>query len=399
MRHAPAAGVSAAHGFTVIELMIGMALVLIVVACAFDLLQAAQPMLVTQPESSDLQQRLRIASDALSRDLSSAGAGFSRGATAGPLIDTLAPILPYRTGLRSPDAPGTFCADRLTVLYVPPFASQTTTLDPVTAAAATIRVKDDPGCALGDAACGFQKETPVLIADAGGRHNLFTVESVSGPLLSLTLRDATLAATFPAGAHIVGVSVHGYSLRAGSTAALTQLSHYDGYKSESPLSDDIVGVRVEYFGDPQPPILLRPVSDPQGPWTSYGPAPPAADVDDPLDSWPAGENCVFAVDQGLHLSRLPALGPPGGGLVPLGAAALTDGPWCPDAQAPNRFDADLLRVRRVRVTLRAQTVSAWLRGTAPALFARPGTSAGGPQMVPDAQLVVDVTPRNMNARR
>ena len=402
MRGVPPAGVSPARGFTVIELLIGMVLVLIVIACAFDLLRAAQTALVTQPESSDLQQRLRVTADAIARDLTSAGAGFSRGNTRGPLIDTLAPILPYRAGLRSPDAPGTFRTDRLTIMYVPPSAPETTILDPIAAAAATIRVKSDPGCAVGDEACGFTKETAVLVADTGGRYNLFTVESVSGPLLDLTLRDPALAATFRPGARIAEIAVHSYSLKAGATAAPTQVAHYDGYKSESPLSDDIVEVRTEYFGDPRPPVLLRPASDPEGPWTSYGPAPPALDTDDPRDSWPAGENCVFAVEQGVHVARLPVLGTTaaaGAGLVPLAAAAFTDGPWCPDGQAPNRFDADLLRIRRVRVTVRAQAVSGWLRGASPALFASPGTSPGGPQMVPDARLVVDVTPRNMNARR
>jgi hypothetical protein len=84
--------------------------------------------------------------------------------------------------------------------------------------------------------------------------------------------------------------------------------------------------------------------------------------------------------------------------VPLGAAILTDGPWCPDSLAPNRFDADLLRIRRIRVTLRAQVLSVSLRGSG-ALFADPGTSQGGGRMVPDAHVVIDVAPRNLNAGR
>jgi hypothetical protein len=96
--------------------------------------------------------------------------------------------------------------------------------------------------------------------------------------------------------------------------------------------------------------------------------------------------------------RLAAFGAPGDGLVPLGAAVLSDGPWCPDSLAPNRFDADLLRVRRVRVAMRAQARPPGLRGTG-ALFARPGTSRGGGRDVPDAHVAVDVAPRNLNARR
>ncbi|MBE3072908.1 MAG: prepilin-type N-terminal cleavage/methylation domain-containing protein [Acidobacteria bacterium] len=399
MSPAIAARVRAVRGFTVIELLVGMVLLLLVMTAAFDLLQAAQTAFVTQPDATDLQQRLRVVADAMARDLVSAGAGRTRGAARGPLIDILAPILPYRAGLRDPDAPGSFCTDRLTITYVPPAAPQTTTRDPIAAPTATIRVNGDPGCAVGDEACGFTSGMAVLVADAGGRFNMFTVASVSGAFLALQLRDPALATTFPPGAHIVEIAVHSYLLKTGSSPEIAQVAHYDGYRSEQPLSDDIVDLQAEYFGDPQPPLLSRPVSDPQGPRTTYGPAPPALDTDDPRDTWPAGENCVFAAQAGMHVARLPALGDAGSGLVPLAAQALTDGPWCPDSQSPNRFDADLLRVRRVRVSFRAQAVSRSLRGASASLFVHPGTSPGGGLMVPDARIVVDVTPRNMNARR
>ena len=55
---------------------------------------------------------------------------------------------------------------------------------------------------------------------------------------------------------------------------------------------------------------------------------------------------------------------PGPSLVMLTAAQLTDGPWCPDAASANRYDADLLRIRKVRVTIRLQTGNAALRGLA-----------------------------------
>jgi hypothetical protein len=38
---------------------------------------------------------------------------------------------------------------------------------------------------------------------------------------------------------------------------------------------------------------------------------------------------------------------------PVARAALTDGPWLPHAADPDRFDADALRVRLVRVTIEA----------------------------------------------
>ncbi|MBE3098653.1 MAG: prepilin-type N-terminal cleavage/methylation domain-containing protein, partial [Planctomycetes bacterium] len=58
MSPAIAARVRAARGFTLIELLVGMALLLLVMTAAFDLLQAAQTAFVTQPDATDLQQRL-----------------------------------------------------------------------------------------------------------------------------------------------------------------------------------------------------------------------------------------------------------------------------------------------------------------------------------------------------
>ena len=60
---------------------------------------------------------------------------------------------------------------------------------------------------------------------------------------------------------------------------------------------------------------------------------------------------------------------------------LTDGPFC--GGGDNQFDADLLRVRKVRVTLRVQAAVPALRGTDTTLFKNPGTSQGGDRYVPD----------------
>ena len=88
--------------------------------------------------------------------------------------------------------------------------------------------------------------------------------------------------------------------------------HYDLFDNDVPLIDDVVGLRFEYLGDASPPVLRAPVTDPIGPWTSYGPKPPALGVD-AGDTWPAGENCTFQVDaaSGQHVSRLATLGAPG----------------------------------------------------------------------------------------
>ena len=164
---------------------------------------------------------------------------------------------------------------------------------------------------------------------------------------------------------------------------------YDGAGgADAPVVDHVVGLSFEYFGDPEPPVMRKPLTDPVGPWTTYGPKPPAS-----------GDNCIF-VGNG---SPMPSPGLPilsgGPGLVRLTAADLTDGPWCPDAVNPNRFDADLLRLRTVAITLRVEATDPALRGPAGVLFTRGGTAKGAHGFVPDQQIRFEIAPRNLNLQR
>jgi len=85
--------------------------------------------------------------------------------------------------------------------------------------------------------------------------------------------------------------------------------------------------------------------------------------------------------------------------VPLGSAEFIDGPWCPNDADPNRWDADLLRIRSVVVTMRVEAASPSLRGSASALFLHGGTSRSGQRWVPDQEVRLQVTPRNLNPGR
>jgi hypothetical protein len=160
----------------------------------------------------------------------------------------------------------------------------------------------------------------------------------------------------------------------------------------------VVALEFRYFGVTQPPQLTgAPLDVTPGPWTTYGPAPPPIGLN--RGSWPAGENCVFAVVNGLHAPRLTTIAPGGLTLVELTSSMLTDGPWCPDSTSTNRFDADLLRVRRIHVSLRVQSALASLRGPAGILFAHGGIARAGDRYVPDLVTQFDITPRNLNLAR
>ena len=78
-------------------------------------------------------------------------------------------------------------------------------------------------------------------------------------------------------------------------------------------------------------------------------------------------------------------------------AILSDGPYC--GSGSNQFDADLLRIRKVRVTLRVQSGVEGLRSRDTALFMKPGTAIGSARVVPDYRVSFEVAPRNLNLAR
>ena len=187
-----------------------------------------------------------------------------------------------------------------------------------------------------------------------------------------------------------------YWIKSDNTTGTYQLMVYETTGSaDVPVIDHVVALSFEYSGDPLPPTLRKPLADPVGPWTTYGPKPAATAV----PPFAARENCVF-VDEGSPAPqpRLATLGSPES-LVALSSSLLTDGPWCPSDAAPDRWDADLLRVRTVAVVVRVQSAIAALRGPANALFLHGGTSRGGHNWVPDLEARFQISPRNLNRGR
>lgn len=171
-----------------------------------------------------------------------------------------------------------------------------------------------------------------------------------------------------------------------------QIMRYDGLDTTMPVVDNVVSLAFEYYGDARPPQVIPPVGEAfQAVLVDYGPSPPAIGTDDPGDAWDAGENCTIRVVNGQQVPRLGVLA--GTGVVPLPPDVLTDGPWCPDAAHPFRFDADLLRVRRVRMTVRMQATSTFRERRG--LLVRPGEADAGGRMIRDVEIRVDIAPRNM----
>jgi hypothetical protein len=99
---------------------------------------------------------------------------------------------------------------------------------------------------------------------------------------------------------------------------------------------------------------------------------------------------------GNPIGGLSVLTPQGGSLAQLPLSMLNDGPWCGSGQ--NQFDADLLRVKKVRATIRVQASQSGMRSSG-ADYAVAGTSGSALRSLPDYTLQFEVSPRNMNLGR
>jgi hypothetical protein len=389
-------------GFTVIELMVSSLLMIVVTGAIFSFMNPANSAFQTQPEVSDLQQRLRVGIDTLQKDLVMAGAGVYSGPAAGTLSYFFAPIMPYRAFGTTPDpeAGVFFRNDTISLVFVPPTPSQTTISNPMPPQSAEIKVNPQPNCPGNQQndLCGFDIGDRLIIFDAEGNWDLFTVTNVQDEAAHLQHQGQPFTVEYAAGSNVTAVGSAMYYLSTDDTTQTYQLRYFDGWMTDLPVVDNVVKLEFKFFGDPEPAQLTgKPLTSQPGPWTTYGPKPPELGIS--KMGWPAGENCTFRVVGGQQVPRLDRIGDGGIGQVELTEAMLKDGPWCPSPDKPNRFDADLLRIRRVRATIRVQAALASLRGPAGALFMKGGSSLGGSKYLPDQEVTFDVTPRNMNLGR
>jgi prepilin-type N-terminal cleavage/methylation domain-containing protein len=381
-------------GFTLVELLVATAIALLLTA---GLLAVAGPSSAGskgRAAALDLQQRLRAAGEALGAELAAAGTGPVSGVSGRPFGTVAASLLPFRVGPGG-DPDGTVRSDALTVLASPGAPAAALLAAPWTPGGGPAEIAVAPGCPAADPACGLRADATVLLIDGRGQADLFRLVSAAGSFVTLATLGATSGRAFPGGSFVVPVTVNVLYLKPGPAGEAGQLMSGDGGGSDMPLVDHVVALSFGLLGEPRPPALL---AGPGLPRASYGPSPPPLPDDDPRDAWPAGENCTFLQTGATQASRLaPLHAPPG--LVPLPAAWLGDGPWCPDAVSPGRYDADLLRVRAVRVTLRLEASAREARGSDPRLFAHPGDSRDLSAPAADRELVFDVVPRALQLGR
>lgn len=352
-------------GYSLIELLVASAVMLVVTGAIFGLMNPSQGMSQAAPEVSDLQQRMRVGTDALLKELVMVGAGTYQGNVTGSLINYFAPILPRRIGRVNPDPPTVFRPDAITLTYIPNTYSQTTLSAPMPQPSAELKVNDQPNCPQGQQLCGFQEGMVILIFDTSGHFDTFEVTQVQDSGGHLQHRGQDLSTAYDTGASVTqAVSSTVYLNR-----TTNKLMAYDGGSTESALVDNVVDLQISYFGDPNPPLKPKPI---------------------------AGEaNCLYdASGNYIGPGVLPTVD---GSLAELTPAMLTDGPFC--GGGTNQFDPDLLRVRKVRLAVRLQVANAQMRGTDTTLWVNPGKAQAAEKLVPDYAVTFEVAPRNLNLAR
>jgi hypothetical protein len=244
---------------------------------------------------------------------------------------------------------------------VPAVAPATLAVD--AAAGTAIMAFDRGGCAL---PCGFSDGMTVVVLDGRGDFDVFVLVETDGATATVRRVPGGTNASYARGSAVLPAELRTFYWNSSPR----ELRSDDGDRGDFPAIHDVVSVSFEYFGDPFPPLYPRP---PEG-----------------------EENCLYDVF-GTPRAGMAVLPSAGATLAPLDVSLFEDGPWCGLGTEP--FDADLLRIRSVRIALRTQASNSAYRGALPVFFQNPGTATDSARLVKDVILRTTVTPINLGGWR
>lgn len=172
-------GMRSPRGFTVIEVLIAMAIVMSIAGALAQVVPSARHAFDRVPAELDLQQRGRAAVDALSQALRSSA---HYAITSGPALTALIPVPNGAQG-------------RLDVNTAP-------------GAALTLAVSPCPNV---KDVCGFTRGMTVLVGDPAGLHDVMIVASTVPGSRSIAA-DRTLARSYAAGTPLIEIDQFTFSL-------------------------------------------------------------------------------------------------------------------------------------------------------------------------------------------
>ena len=238
-------------GYSLVEMLISTAIMLVVTGAIFTLMNPAQGNAQAQPEVADIQQRMRVGTDVLFKEIMMAGAGPYQGPVTGSLVNFFASIVPRRVGDVNPDpvvGAGSFTTDKITLTYIPNSYSQTTISASMPPQSAELKVNDQPNCPSGQELCGFTEGMDVIIFDTTGNWDTFTITHVQDSAGHLQHRGQDLNYAYDVGASVTQVVSNTFYLN----RATNQLMNYDGHSSDVPAG--------RQRRRPDVPVFRRPES-------------------------------------------------------------------------------------------------------------------------------------------
>jgi prepilin-type N-terminal cleavage/methylation domain-containing protein len=210
-----------ARGFTIVEMLVALAVMTTAAGVLLSLIVAGQRLARLQPEAADQQQRARTAIETLGGELARAGAGFDRGPLAGSLARFFAPVAPAADG-------------GFTVWYASPRGGQAM-LARALAQTATDVVVDS---------AGFSAASTAMLIDGAGCHDVARIEDVAPS--ALLLRPATRQCAYDAGAWLAEGEVRTYVVDR-STHQLLRRDEATGLSL--PVLDNVASMTTDWLGD------------------------------------------------------------------------------------------------------------------------------------------------------
>jgi hypothetical protein len=253
---------------------------------------------------------------------------------------------------------------------------------------AVLTLSAAPACPQLSDVCGFRPGVVAAIVDGRGRFDVFVVTATNAATRQLT-PAAPLTMAYPEGSLVVEVNANRFALATqpdGSRSLVREL----GTGVAQPIVDGVSRLGFVPWGEAGAPEVRW---DGLSGWASYGPPPLSPVLLDPQNELPPGETCATSYVDFEPQTRLATIGERDA-IVTLAPADFQDGPWCTGDTEDGRYDADLYRLRRLDVWLRAEVLSAAFRGPAGLLFGRAGSARDPIRWVPDMTVKISIALRN-----
>jgi len=346
-------------GFSLAEALIATVLGLVICGTAVALAGPDVRLAHVQPAMIDMQQRARVALDALVRDLRNAGTGLeSDDEFAGGLGAHFAAVIPRGIGRTVNDPFNVVRDDTVSILSIDRERRHARLGEPLGPDGRLVTLPS-PHCPPGEPLCGLREGTSLVVFDGTGRFDLFVLAAVDLSAGRVEALRSPPPEPYPIGSAVAEVTLRTYYF----DSPARQLRQTDGRSTDVPVVDDVVNVSFRFAGESRPPVRPKP---------------------------PAGvANCLFD-ELGRPVPGLEQLSQSDPAQVALPSALLADGPWCGSGEY--RYDADLLRVRQIHAVITVQATPDIFRFAGPG-FRQPGSGRDALRRLPDFSLRLSVAPR------